>query len=228
MFSYDNPVIRFLNKVTDLLVLNILFIVCSIPIFTIGASVSALYSVSLHSVRYGDGYVWKNFFGAFKKNFKQATVAWLIMLVVLAVLLLDIMFWQQIDFESLNSIMLGVSFVLLFLWICLETWLFPLIAKMSDSILIQFKNASKMAIGYFIPYTLVCAGLKSVLLYISYVNLPMLMVMFMIGFSTVAYIDSFFIYKVFAKHIKEESLGYDDLLYQYEEKAESIEEERDR
>ncbi|MCR5546454.1 MAG: YesL family protein [Lachnospiraceae bacterium] len=224
MFTYDNPFIRFLNKVTDLLLLNILFIVCCLPIFTIGASISALYSVSLYSVRYGDGYVWKNFFAAFKKNFKQATLAWLVMLLALVVLFLDIRFWQQIDMGSIGAMMLGVSYVLLFLWISFETWLFPVIAKMEDTLGVQFKNAAKMMIGYLIPYTLVCAGIKAVLAYISYVNLPMLMVMFMVGFSTEAYVCSFFIYKVFAKHIKEESLGYDDLLYKYEEGEESKEE----
>ncbi|MCR4673781.1 MAG: YesL family protein [Lachnospiraceae bacterium] len=225
MFTYDNPVIRFLNKVADLLILNILFIICCLPIFTIGASISALYSVSLRSVRYGDGYVWKNFFGAFKENFKQSTIAWLIMFVVLVLLFLDIRFWQQIDMGSINSIMLGVSYVILFLWICFETWLFPVIAKMKDGLSMQFKNAAKMTIGYLIPYTLVCALIKFVLLYISYVNLPMLMVMFMIGFSTEAYICSFFIYKVFSKHIEEESLGYDDLLYKYEKEEEESKEE---
>ena len=64
-FDYDNPLIRFLNKTTDLLVLNIVFLLCCLPVVTIGASLTAMYAVNLRSVRYGDGYVLKNFFKSY-------------------------------------------------------------------------------------------------------------------------------------------------------------------
>ena len=74
----DNVVIRFLNKVADLVVLNLLFVLCSLPIITIGASMTAMIAVSLRSVEYGDGYVVKSFFHSFKESFKQATEAWIV------------------------------------------------------------------------------------------------------------------------------------------------------
>ena len=45
-FNYDSPIMQFLTRLTDLFILNFLFLICSIPIITIGASATALYSVT--------------------------------------------------------------------------------------------------------------------------------------------------------------------------------------
>lgn len=81
-FNYDNPVWRFIGKFGDLIILNVLWFVCSIPIFTIGASTTAVYYVTLKLARNDDGYTIRSFFKSFKENFKQATIIWLIMLAV--------------------------------------------------------------------------------------------------------------------------------------------------
>lgn len=59
----ENPVIAFLNKMADLILLNLIFLLCCIPVVTIGPAITALYAVSLRSVRYGDGYVIQTFSG---------------------------------------------------------------------------------------------------------------------------------------------------------------------
>ena len=79
-FNYDNPVWRFIGKFGDLIILNVLWFVCSIPIFTIGASTTAVYYVTLKLARNDDGYTIRSFFKSFKENFKQATIIWLILL----------------------------------------------------------------------------------------------------------------------------------------------------
>lgn len=79
-FNYDNPVWRFIGKLGDLILLNILWIVCSIPVFTIGASTTAVYYVTLKLARdEGDSTI-RSFFHSFKSNFRQATAIWLILL----------------------------------------------------------------------------------------------------------------------------------------------------
>ena len=80
IFNYDNPVWRFIGKLGDLMILNILWVICSIPIFTMGASTTAVYYVTMKLVRGDDGYTLRNYFKSFKENFKQATVIWLLML----------------------------------------------------------------------------------------------------------------------------------------------------
>ena len=63
LFNYDNPVWRFIGKLGDLIVLNILWTICSIPIFTIGASTTAVYYVTLKLVRDEDDSTIKAFLG---------------------------------------------------------------------------------------------------------------------------------------------------------------------
>lgn len=90
-FNYDNPVWRFIGKLGDLILLNILWIVCSIPVFTIGASTTAVYYVTLKLARdEGDSTI-RSFFHSFKSNFRQATAIWLILLAAGIVLGID--FW---------------------------------------------------------------------------------------------------------------------------------------
>ena len=74
----------------DLILLNILWLLCSVPFITIGASTTALYSVTLKMAANEEGYIIRGFWDAFKKSFKQSTLVWLILLAVGAVLGMDI------------------------------------------------------------------------------------------------------------------------------------------
>lgn len=85
-FDLESPLMRVLNRVADLMILNLLMVVCCIPIITTGAAVTAMHYVLLKMVRGEEGYLIRGFFKSFKANFKQATLIWLIMLVVIAVI----------------------------------------------------------------------------------------------------------------------------------------------
>ena len=65
----DNPVISGMSRIFDMMCLNVLWLVCSLPIFTIGASTTAMYTVMLKVVKNEEGYIVKGFFKAFKENF---------------------------------------------------------------------------------------------------------------------------------------------------------------
>ena len=77
-FSDSNPVIRGLTKLADLMWLNALFIITSLPVFTIGAAAAALYYESMRVVQGEESYITRDFFKAFKNNFKQATAVWMV------------------------------------------------------------------------------------------------------------------------------------------------------
>jgi len=94
IFNPDNVVFRFINKVGCIWLLNILWLVCSLPIFTIGASTTALI-YSCMKLRHDDGYTYKNFFKSFKDNFKQATILWLIYLLGGGIIAVGLVFWNQ-------------------------------------------------------------------------------------------------------------------------------------
>ena len=89
LFGMDSPLMVALMKIGDLLCLSVLWLVFSLPIFTIGASSTALYAAVFYCLRRNEAGVWKHFRNAFRENFKRSTLAWLIELAVLAVFSLD-------------------------------------------------------------------------------------------------------------------------------------------
>ena len=78
IFEEGSPFQRFLNKVADLLILNLVTLVMCIPIITIGAALTAMHYVLLKMVRGEEGYIVKSFFRSFKREFGQATILWIL------------------------------------------------------------------------------------------------------------------------------------------------------
>ena len=79
-FSYDSPIMSFLSKVADLLFLNILTLIFSIPLITIGAATTAAHYTAL-KIHREEGHVWSSFWKSFKENLGQSTGIWLIFVV---------------------------------------------------------------------------------------------------------------------------------------------------
>ena len=86
LLDINNPIMRFLVNMFDLMGLSVLWVVFSLPIFTMGAASTALYSAAYHHVRKGEDYLWNSFFSAFKENFKRSTLTWLVALAILGFL----------------------------------------------------------------------------------------------------------------------------------------------
>lgn len=79
-FSYESPISQILLKLSWSAYLNLLWLICSLPVFTAGASTAALYAVTLKVAAEKEGRLTFQFFKAFRENFRQATVLWLILL----------------------------------------------------------------------------------------------------------------------------------------------------
>lgn len=88
-FSYDSKFSTVMNKIVDVVVISFLWLLFCIPVFTIGASTTALFTVIRQVIRQERGYVFKNFWSAFKLNFKQATGIWMLLLLLYVVFYLD-------------------------------------------------------------------------------------------------------------------------------------------
>lgn len=201
----NSPVIAFFNKLTDLILLNFLMIICCLPVFTVGAAVTAAYYVSITSIRCGDGYVVKRFFTSFKKNFCQITPIWLGLLASGLILAADMFFWYRME-NNFGKIMFIASAAVAFLLLIWALWIFPVFAKFEGKRMELLKNAAAFAIGY-LPYTVIVLAITGAVIYANYVSLVANSIMVFVGFSLVSYIKSFFFYRVFMKHIDEK---YDD------------------
>lgn len=209
----ESPVLAFLNKMIDLIILNILFLVCCVPVVTIGPALTALYAVSLRSVRYGDGYVVSTFWKSFKENFRQSFVAGILLLFSAVLLFADVWFWSKADLGIMAKGMLVISISIAFFVFIVFLWLFPVLAKIENSLWANLKNAAAMAVGHFFPYTFCCALITIAGAYMIYSSIVADIIFVLLGAALSAYVKAFFYYKVFAKYMDENPASEDDPLY---------------
>lgn len=85
-FNYDGIVIQTLNKVADCICLSVLWLITSLPLITAGAATTALYYCINKCIRHNEGHIWREYWRAFRSNFKQATVLWLILSLIYGLL----------------------------------------------------------------------------------------------------------------------------------------------
>lgn len=145
IFDLDNPVMRFMAKLGDLIVLNLLVMICSLPIITIGASLTGMHYVVLKMARGQDGYVVKGFFKSFWQNFKQSTVIWLIQLAFIVVFVVDFFIFQNsgIDFPKFFFVL---YFAVLVVFYFTSLYIYPLLARFDNNIKNTIKNAFFMIV----------------------------------------------------------------------------------
>lgn len=200
----DSPLMRFLTKIADLMVLNILFCVTSIPLITIGASWTALYSVTLKMVRGEEGSVSRSYFRSFRQNFRQATLLWLGVLVVLALLVLDIRVLNGMAGGTAPGLLrVGVE-ILALLGIMVLQYLFPSLARFEASLADTLKNACMMALAHLPKTALMTAAVVGAV-WITLINNTTiaigLMVWPLIGFSLMAFGNSGILRKIFDNYV---------------------------
>ena len=146
-FSMDNKFFTFMNKVADLCILNIICLVCCIPIVTAGASITAMYYVTLKMVRNEEAYIVRSFFKSFKDNFKQATIINLIMIAVGAVLYLDLNVAKNMP-GSAGQIFHVIFMAFVIIYYVLFLYVYPILARFYNTIRNTIKNALFMAIRH--------------------------------------------------------------------------------
>ena len=208
IFSLDSPFVQFMNRVADIMWLNILFIICCIPVITIGASVTAMYYVTLKMVRNEESYITKSFFKSFKLNFRQATVIWLILAIAGGLLAFDYAIMTgrlgvSIENSTLASAMQVFLIVVFIFYIFTATFVFPVLSKFYNSIKNTIKNAFIMSIRHF-PVTLACIAVGIIVaLLIIYIPIMLMLSIFLL-FSLAAYACSFLFVRVFDKYIPEQ------------------------
>lgn len=197
----NSPLILALGKLSDVIICNFLFVICSIPVFTIGAALSALHSSMLLLIDdREDDLIVKDFYRAFKANFKQATAIWLMCLVVI-VLLLVFYFVATAMIDVLGRAYLIPYFFLLVLFACGMLYVFPIQARYKLRIRDIVKNAWLLSIAA-LPWTLCCLLIIGFALVLTFKMMSFSMSMFVwlvLGFGVVCYLNTFFYKLAFRK-----------------------------
>ena len=194
MFNPDSKISILLNRIADYVILGVIWIICSLPIFTIGASTTALYYTSLKLLDGEESYLTKDFFYSFKTNFKQATLLWLAALGVGIFLAFDLMLCRQMG--NPVTYVVVISFALVYLLTLL--YLFPYLSKFYCTFKQAIRSALFMSIQH-IGYTIALIVINAVLIITAMVN-PFLVILLPAVFT---YLNSSIFRQIFKKYIPE-------------------------
>lgn len=197
LFNMDGPVFRFLNAIADIMILSLIWLLFSIPLFTIGASTTALFYVTTRRISDREGYLFKDFFSSFKANFKRATLLWLLWCLLMGIVALNI--YMLINFEFapiLVTIMLPVQ-ICIFIELYITTiYLFPLTARFEMSFFQTIKTAFFMANRHLLT-TISSAMTGFAVLFLALMLFEPLL---LVAIGIYAYSVSYMIMKVFRKY----------------------------
>lgn len=205
-FNMDNAFFTFMGRVADLLLLNILWLICCIPILTIGPSTAALYYTALKIVRKEDSYVWRMFFHSFRQNLRQGICLTLIFLGVGLLLMVDMRICSAMT-GSMGQILTAAFWFLSLLFLILLSYTFPVLAQFENSLMDTLKNALLMALCH-LPYTflILIVNLVPILLfffspYYFFMSIPLWM---FLGIAVLAWVNCHLFVKIFARYMPQE------------------------
>lgn len=145
VFRQGNPFNEFMTRVFDLAFLNVLWILCCIPVITIGASTTALYYTALKIVRNEDSGIAKMFFHSFRDNFRQS-VPVTIMLLILAALFGAAFHQYGHGNSSSSALAYGITITIALLTDAVFSYFFPLLSHFSNTTRQTFRNAARLAV----------------------------------------------------------------------------------
>lgn len=198
MFEYDGRLFRILSFLADMIILQLIWVVFSIPLFTIGASTTAAYYVAMKKLEYGQDTVWSNFWKAFRSNFAQSTKLWLIAVAAGGVLAGDLVFSRQMPgMLGAGMMVFFTVFVLLYLFTLI--YLFPVQSRFENTLMRTLENAFLMSIAN-IPYTILAIALAALLAWVGFWQPRILIVVILCGIGLYFGITSVFFLKIFEKY----------------------------
>lgn len=155
-FLYNNFMYDLIYKIVYMIYASMLWVIFCIPVITMGASTTALYYVINKVIRNERGTVFKEFWNAFKLNFKQSTIIWLVFLTIFSIGTIDCVVLRSL---SLNGKISGLLFwsliILLIIIVMISNYIFPYIARFKNNtktIIINSVYIMVANLGYSILY----------------------------------------------------------------------------
>lgn len=205
IFDPDGPLMTALGKFADIVICNIMFCLFCLPVFTIGASLTALFACMqqlVYEEDRNDGLIFRDFWRAFRRNFKQATVLWLICLLLIA--FLAAYYWiTRFMAGGFGKTYQTTFYVLALLFLFGFVYIFPLQARFENSVWNTLRNAWLLSVAA-LPWTVLSLLLVAAAVYISFIMNPAVIDLFVYlwavcGFGLAAYLQSFFHRQAFRK-----------------------------
>ena len=198
MFSPDSKFMEIFGRITDLVLLNLLFLITCLPVFTIGAAIPALYTMCFRLMREEYSGIVKSYFRSFKDNFKQATLIWLLLLVLVVPAL-----YYFILLFRLEGILRYSAFVFVLIAVVglmTASYVFPWISQFENTTVQSLKNALILSISR-LPRTAAILAINLMPLIVWFINPELfIQVSFLwvaLYFAAAAYMNTGLLWHVF-------------------------------
>lgn len=219
IFDADNAFFRFMGRVADVLILNLFFLITSIPIVTIGASYTAMYYYCTKAVANEEGYIWKSYWKSFKTNFVQGFLFEVFFAIVAVILYIDIKFlyarafsggafgWRLLFFITIGMAVLAIVTFM---------YAFPVLSRFDNTTFKIIRNAAFMSLRH-LPQTVPLLLILGIAVLIGWFMFP---VSIFFIFGAWVYISSIFFYKVLDRYMPKDE-HYDEDYYLGAEESET-------
>lgn len=197
LFNPENKFWNFMGKITDVFCMSFLWLLTSLPVFTIGASTAAFYSFTLDAVGDNEGRVIGSYFTAFRANFKKATLLWLLQL-TLGVLLAVNLYAAWIFYLAKGVIALGflsLSVCAALVAVCCSVYIYPILAAYDFPVKKILTDSFIMATG-----NLHVTISMLVLFFLAAVGIYYLGGLFFLWIGLAIFFSSYFIWGLFLKY----------------------------
>lgn len=211
IFDADNAFFRFMSRVADALILNLFFLITSIPIVTIGASYTAMYYYCTKAIGNEEGYLWKSYWKSFKTNFVQGFLMELFFVVVGVILYVDLKYlygnafngggfgWRLLFFIVVGMAILAAVTLL---------YAFPLLSRFDNTTFNIIRNAAFMSLRH-LPQTVPLILIFGLAAFIGWAMFPV-SIFFIVG--AWVYVSSIFFYKILDRYMPKDE-RYDEDYY---------------
>ena len=198
-FDSDSWFMQLISRFSSLAVLNLLFLCTCIPVFTIGAAVTALYDVVFRMDTDREGKLFSTYFRAFVANFRQATPIWLLFLLLIAASCVNMVVFSNWG-NSIGHVLFVIAVVILINLLLVLGYTFPLLSQFDNTKTNTLKNALLLSVAN-LPRTLIIAVINcfpwALMLVNFYSFIQLSFLWLVLYFSAAAYFNSRVLKSVF-------------------------------
>lgn len=206
LFRYDSPFMQKLAMVGNLIVLNLLWLLCCLPVITAGAATAAMHTVIFQYITGTEDAVFKPYLRALCKNFRQGTIFWIPLLLVALLLGWNLLYFAGLE-SSGSDFFFGIFIVIGILMVILLTYAFPLMARYESPLghiirnsyllfFMEFRRSVFILVVEILPW--------ATLLLFPNLFMRLGILWFFLGGSAIAYWNDKVLLRIFEKHQRKE------------------------
>jgi uncharacterized membrane protein YesL len=202
-FDSENPVMRFLSRLVDLAVLNIVTVIYSIPLVTFGGAMAAMNYVLLHLVRGDETYVIRMFRKSFRDNFRQGVPEGLLVILIAVITAVDMWALHGSESRLLTVMMIIITIAAVFIFVT-AVYMFALQSRYENTVKGTIVNAFRLSVGNLPSTAAMAAAWTAWAFVLVYLHKAAALAFLLYGFTLPGYICAMMLDRIFEKLEKEE------------------------